>query len=691
MRRLTNGTDRCSLRAAALLTFLIALFAIPATAGAATGGGLKQLSGGAGCIVDEASTPSGCTNVRGMTDVGDMAVSPDGKTAYVPSRGRGALAVFSRGANGSLTQKPGALGCYTSDSTVATADNCTLVGAGLASVFAVAVSHDGKHVYAGGNGFPVHFLRNSSGDLTYVGTGLSIGGQITNITVSPDDKSVYTSNLNQPGGLIGVYQTVAGGSGLNYRECIASTSTGYGCVLVSNGYVDEPGDLLVTPDNKELILANGENTGTDYSSGSVVGFPRTTSGASVGDLATPTTASCINGSSLAGCQSRSGEFYQRGLSTISNTEIYVAGYYGIFRIKRNASTNALSPVTDAGGCASYDGSGFTCGILNSNSGRVFNHRDVVVTGDGKNVYSDNDNGTASTILSFSRASNGTVAAIPAPLRCLRIDAGSGCSSTLRGGSATNNLVAFGSNVYAAGGNRLFAFVRDRAPVCQNVGASTTNNSAVTVTMSCSDPDGDAITYQKVSDPARGTLAGIQGNHVSYGPQPGTTGTDSFRYRAVAAGVPSDPATAFVNVSNPPPPPPSGGGGGGGPAPLTVIGTTVTNNWLAFPKYTKATSLSVNNLPAGSRVLTQCKTKKKKQQKKGCPYKSRSVTTTFPRAKLNLVKPFKKKKLPVGTTVTITTTAPGFIGKRFRYTIRKRAVPKKSLLCVPPGGKPAKCV
>ena len=57
------------------------------------------------------------------------------------------------------------------------------------------------------------------------------------------------------------------------------------------------------------------------------------------------------------------------------------------------------------------------------------------------------------------------------------------------------------------------------------------------------------------------------------------------------------------------------------------------------------NLSVKNLPAGSTVVVTCKTKKKKQQKKGCPYKSKRFTTTGARARLNLRKPFAKKRHP----------------------------------------------
>ena len=123
----------------------------------------------------------------------------------------------------------------------------------------------------------------------------------------------------------------------------------------------------------------------------------------------------------------------------------------------------------------------------------------------------------------------------------------------------------------------------------------------------------------------------------------------------------------------------------------MIPSTVTNNWLAFPTFTKANRLAVNSIPANGRVKVQCKTKKKKQQKKGCPYKSKTFKNATAKSKLNLVKPFKKKKLRPGTKVTITITATGFVGKEFRYTMLKGKAPKPPRKrCIPPGKKPGKC-
>ena len=85
MRRLTHGTERGrrgGLRTFALLTSLISLLAVPATAAAAVSGGLKQLAGSSGCLSGEATPPTGCGFVRGLgTDIGKAAMTKDGKAA----------------------------------------------------------------------------------------------------------------------------------------------------------------------------------------------------------------------------------------------------------------------------------------------------------------------------------------------------------------------------------------------------------------------------------------------------------------------------------------------------------------------------------------------------------------------------------------------------------------------------------
>jgi hypothetical protein len=69
----------------------------------------------------------------------------------------------------------------------------------------------------------------------------------------------------------------------------------------------------------------------------------------------------------------------------------------------------------------------------------------------------------------------------------------------------------------------------------------------------SDPDGDAISAVKASDPAHGTVALAADGSFTYTPQPGFRGSDSFTYRVRdSRALASTTATVGISVGNTPP-------------------------------------------------------------------------------------------------------------------------------------------
>ena len=171
--------------------------------------------------------------------------------------------------------------------------------------------------------------------------------------------------------------------------------------------------------------------------------------------------------------------------------------------------------------------------------------------DGKNLYVGTESAQRGRLR--VRAQRRHSRSTPTP-SAASIDRGGGRCTTFRQGNRIQSMAARpdSRHLYAAGDNRLFTFALDRPPVCQNVSAGTPNTTSVTVTLSCSDPDGDALTYEKVTDPTRGTLAGIRATRQL------RPAARHERRRLVPvprprAGVASDPATASVNVAAPPPP------------------------------------------------------------------------------------------------------------------------------------------
>ena len=119
----------------------------------------------------------------------------------------------------------------------------------------------------------------------------------------------------------------------------------------------------------------------------------------------------------------------------------------------------------------------------------------------------------------------------------------------------------------------------------------------------------------------------------------------------------------------PPPPP----GPHPPAQRPILSATVGHSALAYRAFTVFQRLVVNNVPAKARVKVTC-------TKRGC--KVKTYKTTKAKRKLNLIKQFRKRRLKVGTKVRITITAPGFIGKRITFTIRRRKLPSAKLVLRP---------
>ena len=105
----------------------------------------------------------------------------------------------------------------------------------------------------------------------------------------------------------------------------------------------------------------------------------------------------------------------------------------------------------------------------------------------------------------------------------------------------------------------------------------------------------------------------------------------------------------------------------------ILSATVGHSAIAYRAFTVFQRLVVNNVPAKARVRVTC-------TRRGC--KAKTYKTTTAKRRLNLIKQFRKRKLKVGTKVRITITAPGYIGKRITFTIRRRKLPSAKLVLRP---------
>jgi hypothetical protein len=85
------------------------------------------------------------------------------------------------------------------------------------------------------------------------------------------------------------------------------------------------------------------------------------------------------------------------------------------------------------------------------------------------------------------------------------------------------------------------------PTANGQSVSTPQGIAKAITLTGTDPDGDALTYAVASPPAHGTLSGTAPN-VTYTPNAGYTGTDAFTFTTNDGAATSTPATVNITVT-----------------------------------------------------------------------------------------------------------------------------------------------
>jgi hypothetical protein len=269
---------------------IVAMALVLALAGPAGASSIAQLDGAAGCVV-EGGAP-GCTAAAGLGDPSNLAIAPDGRSAYVAGDGvdptavggrpgGGGVAAFSRDpASGALTPLPGPAGCLSDGGTDGLSPQpCTPI-AGLQAAYALTLSPDGANVYVLGstrvgvgaemgiglrNGPPVLwvFARDpGTSALTLLQGSAACLGKVASCAryayvgepvLSPDGRFVYTGahSPGRPGAATGAIGILARGpdGALTPAGCLRRTA-GHGCGK-ARGMADLQG-LVLSPDGRTL-------------------------------------------------------------------------------------------------------------------------------------------------------------------------------------------------------------------------------------------------------------------------------------------------------------------------------------------------------------------------------------------------------------------------------------------------------
>ena len=87
-----------------------------------------------------------------------------------------------------------------------------------------------------------------------------------------------------------------------------------------------------------------------------------------------------------------------------------------------------------------------------------------------------------------------------------------------------------------------------APTAGDQAVSTDEDTAVPVTLTGSDPEGDTLTFIIVTPPAHGTLSGT-GANLTYTPDANYNGPDSFQFKVNDGATDSNTATVSITVNS----------------------------------------------------------------------------------------------------------------------------------------------
>lgn len=593
-------TRRAALASALALTFLLAAAGNAAAAPGDALGGLTQFPPPNDCISDMGSSGCGTQVSSGLGHAHGVALSPDGKSAYVASQD-GALTILKRNTD---PLAPG-LGVLTYDSCIKDQNStqaCTrnsptpndLMGAN-----AVAVSPDGKFVYVAASTSTTDavtvFARNTTNDVGAL-TPITSSTGLHNDDCVSEENFTTCRNASPAYGLKGVqYLTVTANavytsspsqstvvhltrdptSGLlSEGSALTDCFRGTGSPDVNCGSSPTPAGetsglkgasgLALSPDGTTLYVAASKSS-------AVTRFTRDTS---TGNITSPT---CTNQHGLdpatdcAGTAQEGLVGAQAVLSTDGN--VYVASGATtsdtnkdntLVTFTRN-SDGSLNPAEDqcwreptaatpaqANCGTSPDAGGTAVGLLGADA--------LALTSDGKFLYVAGAGGN--DIAEFSRdTTNGFVTPLAGVDNCVaepsnvdcnptnRAAKGLGVVSSIVTGPATSPDFLY-ATAPAPNEDAISEFRIERAPTC--VGTTITTDPETpahgNVKPLCSDPNRDALTFSAVAGPTNGTVVVNPDGTFTYTPNSGFHGgIDSFTYKANDGHVDSNVATITVVV------------------------------------------------------------------------------------------------------------------------------------------------
>ena len=501
-----------------LLLALAVVAAITVPSASAATGDLTFSS----CQSNAAIAGQSCTVNTGVLNlVNDIKISPDGKNAYAIDASSNAIAIFDRNATtGALTLKTGAAGCVAN--AAISGQSCTVITGLLDAPKALAISPDGKNVYAVASS--TNTLVSFDRDTTTGALTLKAGadGCLSNanpapcttwgdalyhvgaITVSPDGTTAYAVADIQGAlgtGMVTAFprDTTTGTLSTTGSTCVASVGDIQARCVVSSGVFDvltaASAKLVVSPDGRNAYLnARASNSLAIFDRNTTTGALTLKSGAD----------GCVSNAPLGACTVIANYMPDPLSVSVSpdGANIYVdAGGSAeeidtVIIFSRNTATGTLTKLTGASGCLASAALN-DCTVLNpaAQPARNFDSKNVVISPDGLSAYIASFNWNM--LLAFDRSTTtGALTLKSGAAGCFADAAMAPCTTTANLLYAVNPVVVSpdGRNVYTGSAftsnPNVAAFARAQPPVVASVTPATgTTAGGTTVVLAGTHLDG----------------------------------------------------------------------------------------------------------------------------------------------------------------------------------------------------------
>jgi DNA-binding beta-propeller fold protein YncE len=376
-----------------------------------------------GCVTSETTVCAPNNEIKevaAMLKPAAIAISSDGKSAYVVTQGNNNLIEFSRNSETGLLSEIGCIS-HENTSTCATTD-----AKGLNEPYGVTVSPNGESVYVASyaDQAVAEFSRNeSTGELTQL--------------ASPNN-------------------------------CISSTSAS-GCGVTNAIGLEHAIGVVVSPENEDVYVAAGGKEGH----GAVVSFKRESGGDLVqlgGSEACISTSNpeCLPGEAIDGPEDLA--------VSPDGKNVYANSYddSAVIELARNVLTGGLTQLGAPDGCLTSETTAETSNCsLAKGIGQALG---VAISPEGNNVYVSGSGDDAEA--AFAREPSGVLVQLASPYECVTSKAsgcGSGSNELVGLGEARRVTVSpDGTNVYLAGqsSHAIAELTRTIAPTVTEVNPKT---------------------------------------------------------------------------------------------------------------------------------------------------------------------------------------------------------------------------